>query len=88
MAVEVAKQEIERQKIEFCPKCQQRMEMQTIAVMCKVLAIKFGFGKKRLAELIEGAEGLGTLLHDADFDYNKCVDWLRDEIGIDLETGV
>lgn len=87
LSLEVAKEEIERQKKDFCPKCQQRMEMQTIAVMCKVLSAQFGFGKKRLKELIYGAEGIGKYLFETGCDYQICIDWLRDEMGIDLNKG-
>lgn len=84
LALEVAKEEIKRQKEQFCETCQQRMEMQTIAVMCKVLSAQFGFGKKRLKELIDGAEGIGTYLNQTGCDYQICIDWLKDEMGIDL----
>ena len=87
MSIEVARAEIEKQKQEFCPKCQQRMEMQSIAIMCKVLATRFGFGKKRLKELIDGAEGIGTYLNQTGCDYQICIDWLKDEMGIDLNKG-
>lgn len=85
IAAKVAREEIERQKAEFCPKCQARMEQQTIAVICKALNTRFGFGKKRLQELISCSEGLGIFLHDSGSDYQIAVDWLRDKIGIDLE---
>jgi hypothetical protein len=84
LALEVAKEEIERQKKDFCPKCQQRMEMQTIAVMCKALNVLYGFGKERLKKLIESSEGIGTMMHDTNSDYEKAVEWLRDAMGIDL----
>ena len=84
LALDVAKEEIERQKQEFCPACQQRMEMQTIAVMCKALNVMFGFGKDRLKVLIESAEGIGTMMHDNNCDYDGAVEWLRDKMGIDL----
>lgn len=87
MSIEVARAEIEKQKQEFCPLCQKKMEMQSIAIMCKVLATRFGFGKKRLKELIDGAEGIGTYLNSMDCDYQICIDWLRDDMGIDLDEG-
>ena len=84
MSIEVARAEIEKITQERCPKCQANMERQSIAIMCKVLATRFGFGKKRLKELIDGAEGIGTYLNQTGCDYQICIDWLRDEMGIDL----
>ena len=84
LAIEVAREEIKRQKEQFCEKCQQRMEMQTIAVMCKALNVLYGFGKERLKKLIESSEGIGTMMHDTNSDYDGAVEWLRDAMGIDL----
>ena len=86
-SLEAAKEEIQNQMKTFCPKCQANMERQSIAIMCKVLATRFGFGKKRLKELIDGAEGIGTYLNQTGCDYQICIYWLRDEIGIDLDEG-
>lgn len=83
-SLEAAKEEIKRQMDTFCPKCQANMERQTIAIFCKVLSTQFGFGKKRLKELIDGAEGIGTYLNQTGCDYQICIDWLKDEMGIDL----
>ncbi len=84
LAIEVAREEIKRQKEQFCETCQQRMERQTIAVMCKALNVLYGFGKDRLKALIESAEGIGTMMHDTNSDYDGAVEWLRDKMGIDL----
>lgn len=84
IALEAAKEEIERQKQEFCPNCMKNMEAQTIAVMCKALNVLYGFGKERLKKLIESSEGIGTMMHDTNSDYEKAVEWLRDAMGIDL----
>ena len=84
-SLEAAKEEIKRQMDTFCPKCQANMERQTIAIFCKVLSTQFGFGKKRLKELIEGAEGIGIYLTKQNCDYQICIDWLKEEMGIDLD---
>lgn len=83
-ARKIAREEVEKSKRDFCPACMANMERQSIAIMCKVLATRFGFGKKRLKELIDGAEGIGTYLNQTGCDYQICIDWLRDEMGIDL----
>lgn len=84
IALKAAKEEIERQKQEFCQNCERQMEAQTIAVMCKALNVLYGFGKERLKTLIESAEGIGTMMHDNNCDYGGAVEWLRDKMGIDL----
>lgn len=85
IAVKVARDEIERQKKDFCPACQAKMEAQTIAVICKALNSQFGFGKKRLRDVIESAEALGTMIHEHGDNYTGAVEWLKKAMGIDLE---
>ena len=86
---EIARQEIEKQKAEFCPACQQHIGNQVAAVMCKALAINHGFGKKRLKALISETEWLFELcdLDGKHWKATDCIKWLRDEMGIDLERG-
>lgn len=87
IAWEIAKEEIERQKANVCPDCQQSIANQVAAVMCRALALNHGFGKKRLKNLIKETEWLFEL---CDMDGKKykatdCIEWLRDAMGIDLE---
>lgn len=81
---EIAKEEIKKQKAEFCPGCQERMAAQAIAVICKALHDRYGFGKARLAELIDCAEGFGQFLHDSGDKYDDAVRWMEDKMGIVL----
>ena len=61
LAVEVAKEEIKRQKAEVCPGCEQNTANQVAAVMCKALNTRYGFGKERLKQVITDAENLFEL---------------------------
>ena len=85
IAIEAAKDEIKRQKAEFCPECMANMERQTISIMCKVLHDNFDFTKEMLEDLIDCSEAIGLFIHDRGDDYKCTVDWLRDAMGIDLE---
>ena len=86
LALEVAKEEIERQKAEFCPECMANAERQTISIMCKVLHDNYGFDKEKLKDLIGCAEAIGLFIHNRGDDYKCAVDWMRDEIGVDLNA--
>ena len=81
----IAKEEIERQKKEFCPLCQMQMENQTIAVMLYALNKGMGFGKKRLQQVYSSICGMGQVIHATGNWYEEVVKWLRDDMGIDLE---
>ena len=81
-----AREEIKRQMETFCPACQSRMEAQTIAVICKALNSQFGFGKKRLRDVIDSAEALGTMIHENGDNYAGAIEWLKKVMGIDLEV--
>ena len=83
-ARQIAREEVERQKAEFCPDCMANMERQTISIMCKVLHDNFDFTKEMLEDLIDCAEAIGLFIHDRGDDYKCTVDWLRDAMGIDL----
>ena len=86
MAVEVAREEIERQKREVCDKCEDRIGQQVLAVTLKVLHDEYGFGKARLETVRKGVENLFYLCSaDGDkFKATQAVEWLK-SIGIDLE---
>ena len=84
-ARQIAREEIKRQKEQFCETCQQRMEAQTISIMCKVLHDNYGFDKSKIKELIDCAEAIGLFIHDSGSNYQCAIDWMRDEIGIDLK---
>lgn len=81
---EIAKDEIKKQKADFCPGCQERMAAQAIAVVCKALHDRYGFGKARLAELLDCAEGFGQFLHDSGDKYDDAVKWMHEKMGIVL----
>lgn len=86
MAMEVAKEEMERQKKLVCPACEQSVANQVAAVMCKALSVRYGFGKQRLQQIITDTENLFAVCA-ADgkrFKATQCIEWLR-SIGIDLE---
>lgn len=85
MAVEVAREEIERQKRDVCSKCEDRIGQQVLAVTLKVLHDQYGFGKQRLEMVRQGVENLFFLCGEDDrFSAVQAVDWLRDDMGIDL----
>ena len=81
---EVAKEEIRKQKKEFCPQCEEQIQTQVIALLCHTLHVRFGFGAKRLTELLQLARGTDMLTVDSRKDDQIWVDWLRDKMGIVL----
>lgn len=93
MAYEVAKEEIERQKATVCVNCEKSIGNQVVAVMCKALSVRYGFGKRRLQQIIDDAEDLFSLCGDdlqfggKRYHATDAVDWLK-SIGIDLESDV
>ena len=86
-ARQIAREEVEKAKREFCPDCMANMERQTISIMCKVLHDNYGFDKEKLKDLIGCAEAIGLFIHDRGDDYKCAIDWMRDAIGIDLNKG-
>lgn len=80
-----AREEIKRQMETFCPKCQARMEQQTIAVMLTALHNVYGFGEKRLKQVYECACGLGEYIHQNGDVYDAFVKGIKEQYGIDLE---
>lgn len=86
IAIRIAREEVERQKKLVCPACEQSVANQVAAVMCKALAVRYGFGKQRLQQIITDTENLFAVCA-ADgkrFKATQCIEWLR-SIGIDLE---
>lgn len=86
MAYEVAKEEIERQKATVCVNCEQSIGNQVMAMVLKVLHDEYGFGQKRLLNVIQKTESLFSLcaVDGKRFNSLQAVDWLK-SIGIDLE---
>lgn len=86
MAYQVAKEEIEKQKTEVCPACENRIGQQVTAMICKVLHDEYGFGKSRLQKVIDSTENLFSLceMDGERFSAIQAVDWMRDAVGIDL----
>lgn len=82
---EAAKAEIERQKKEFCPSCEEQIQAQVIALICHTLHTMYGFGRKRLSNLLQGARGTDMYtVNDAKMSDAIWVDWLREKMGIVL----
>lgn len=88
LALEVAKEEIERQKLTVCKNCEQNIGNQVTAMILKVLHDEYGFGKQMLKNVIECTEGLFLLcaVDGKRFNAVQAVEWLK-SIGIDLERG-
>lgn len=88
IAMEVAREEMERQKKLICPACEQSIANQVAAVMCKALQVRYGFGKQRLQQIITDTETLFEVcaIDGKRFNATQCVEWLRDAMGIDLEN--
>lgn len=86
LALEVAKEEIERQKLTVCKNCEKNIGDQVLAVVCKALATNHGFGKKRLKALVSETQWLFDLceLDGKRYKAIDCVKWLKDSMGIDL----
>ena len=89
LALEVAKEEIERQKATVCKSCEQSIANQVAAVMCKALSVRYGFGKQRLQQIITDTENLFSLcaVDGKRFNAVQAVEWLKDTMGIDLNKG-
>ena len=87
LAMQVAREEVERQKKTVCVDCEKNIGDQVLAVVCKALATNHGFGKKRLKALVSETQSLFDLceLDGKRYKAIDCVEWLRDAIGIDLE---
>ena len=85
----VAKAEIDKIVQERCPVCQQSIANQVAAVMCKALAVRYGFGKQRLQQIITDTENLFAVCAADGKRFNavQAVEWLRDAMGIDLNKG-
>lgn len=86
LALEVAKEEIERQKATVCVSCEQSIGNQVMAMILKVLHDEYGFGKRRMLDVIQKTESLFRLCTVDGKKYNslQAVEWLKN-IGIDLE---
>jgi hypothetical protein len=87
LALEVAKEEIERQKATVCVNCEQSIGNQVMAMILKVLHDEYGFGKKRMQDVVNKTESLFRLcmIDGKKYSSMQAVDWLRDAMGIDLE---
>lgn len=82
---EIAKEELRKQKQEFCPVCQAQMENQTIAVLLLAINKRYGWKEKGLRQVLECAKALGLYIHNTGDWYSQVIGWLKDETGIDLE---
>ena len=61
---EIAKEELRKQKQEFCPVCQAQMENQTIAVLLLAINKRYGWKEKGLRQVLECAKALGLYIHN------------------------
>ena len=88
-ARKIAREEIEVQKATVCPACERSIGNQVVAIMCKALHLRFGFGKDRLNALLREAQDLFVLCgNDRRFNALQAVEWLRNDMQIDLESGI
>ena len=87
IAMKVAREEVERQKTEICPACENNIGNQVLAVTLKALHDEFGFGKQRLQKIVYDVENLFSLcaVDGKRFNAVQAVEWLKDSMGIDLE---
>lgn len=90
IAREAAREELKKQKREVCPQCEQMITNQVCAVMCKALHDRYGFGKKRIAELLSCAQAFADFINGKqpdgkDYTPMAAVEWLKTRYGIDLE---
>lgn len=87
IAMQVAREEVERQKADVCPTCEKNIGDQVLAVTCKALQVRYGFGKQRLQQIVQDVENLFSLcaVDGKRFQATQAVIWLRDAMGIDLE---
>ena len=85
LAMQVAREEVEKQKAEICPACEKAIGDQVLAVVCKALQVRYGFGRQRLQQIVDDTQNLFDLCAIDGKRYNalQAVDWLR-SIGIDL----
>ena len=85
LAMQVAREEVEKQKAEICPACEKAIGDQVLAVVCRTLSIRYGFGRHRLQQIVDDTQALFDLCAVDGKRYNalQAVDWLR-SIGIDL----
>lgn len=85
-ARKIAREEIELQKRTVCPACERSIGNQVVAVMCRALHLRFGFGKDRLNALLRETQDL-FMLCDSDRRFNalQAVEWLKDAMQIDLD---
>ena len=86
MLREVAKEEIAKQKRELCPKCEEQIQTQVIALICHTLHTQYGFGRKRIMDLLVACRGTDILTVGERKDDSIWVEWLRDKMGINLVT--
>jgi hypothetical protein len=86
LAMQVAREEVERQKADVCPACEKNIGDQVLAVTLKALHDEFGFGKQRLQKIVCDVENLFSLcaVDGKRFNAVQAVEWLKDSMGIDL----
>lgn len=86
LAMQVAREEVERQKADVCPACEKNIGDQVLAVTLKALQVRYGFGKKRMEVIVQDVENLFSLcaVDGKRFNAVQAVEWLRDSMGIDL----
>lgn len=89
LAMQVAREEVERQKKTVCVDCEKNIGDQVLAVTLKALQVRYGFGKKRMEVIVHDVENLFSLcaVDGKRFNAVQAVEWLRDAMGIDLNKG-
>lgn len=85
MLRDIAKEEIRKQKAEFCPKCEEQIQAHCIALICHTLNKMYGFGQKRLTNLLQAARGTDMYTVNVEHQSDEVwVEWLREKMGIVL----
>jgi hypothetical protein len=84
---EICKEEIERQKRDFCPDCEEQIQARVIALLCHTLHTMYGFGRERLTNLLLGASGTDQYtVNELRTSDEIWVEWLEEKMGIKLIT--
>lgn len=61
IAMQVAREEVERQKAVICPECEKKMGDQVLAVTLLALKQEFGFGASRLQKVVDAVDNIFSL---------------------------
>ena len=83
--IEVARDEIAKQKAELCPECEKRVTNQVAATFCKYLHDRYGFGRKRLIDMLTTAQDMANMNASAGGTAKDAQEWLEKYIGMKMD---